>query len=45
MHVHASALDFLIVAAYTLIFSFLWRMTAARCSESALGKAMAAVYS
>jgi len=45
MHVHASALDFLIVGAYTLIFSFLWRLLAARCSESALGQGMAAVYS
>lgn len=43
MHVHASALDFLIIGAYMVIFSFIWRLIAARLSDSAFGKAMGAV--
>lgn len=43
MHVHASALDFLVVMAYLVIGSFLWRQLAARMSESPIGKAMGAI--
>lgn len=43
MHVHASALDFLVVGAYIVIFSFLWRQIAARLSEGPIGKAMGAI--
>jgi len=43
MHVHASALDFLIFVAYSIIFGFIWRLAAARWSDSPVGKAMAFV--
>lgn len=36
-----SALNVLIIGASVLIFSFLWRMAAARWSESPIGQAMA----
>lgn len=44
VHVHASVLDFLVTAAYVLIFSFVWRLLAAKLSEKPLGQAMAAVF-
>ena len=37
--------EFLTVAAYVLIFTYLWRAAAARLAERPAGKAMAAVYS
>ncbi len=43
VHVHASALDFLVVAAYMLIFTFIWRLVAAKLADRPLGQAMAAV--
>ena len=43
-----SALNFLIIGAMVVIFSFLWKMGAAslvrRNSDSPVGKAMAAIY-
>lgn len=41
MHVHASALDFLIFAAMTVIFGFIWRLMAAKWADRPMGKAMA----
>lgn len=43
MHVHASALDFLVVGAYLVIFSFLWRQIAGRFADRPIGKAMGAI--
>jgi hypothetical protein len=43
MHVHASALDFLVFVAYSIIFGFFWRLMAARWADKPLGKAMAFV--
>lgn len=34
MHVHASALEFLIFAAYAVIFGFLWRSAAQALGRS-----------
>lgn len=45
MHVHTSVLDFLIVAAYVVLFSTLWRLIAARNAENSFGKAMGAIFS
>jgi hypothetical protein len=38
-----SALNVLIIGASVIIFSFLWRMAAARMSTSATGQAMATI--
>ncbi len=45
VHVHASAIDFTIVAAYVVIFAFLWRFVAAKLAAngSPLGDAMLAL--
>lgn len=46
-HVHVGAVEFLTTVAYVLIFTFLWRIAAAKLAEkhpTAAG-AMAAVYS
>lgn len=45
MHLHVSVLDFLVTAAYVILFSTLWRLLAARWSENSFGKAMGAIYS
>lgn len=44
MHVHISVLEFLTVAAYLIIFGFLWRSAAAAYADRPLGKAMATIY-
>jgi hypothetical protein len=38
-----SALNFVTIACMVVIFSFLWRMLAARWSENSAGQAMAAI--
>jgi hypothetical protein len=38
-----SALNVIIIGLSVIIFSFLWRMAAARLSDSATGQAMAAI--
>jgi hypothetical protein len=38
-----SALNFLIVAAFTIIFMFMWRNLAARWSERPIGQAMGSI--
>lgn len=43
MHVHVSALSFLVTAAYIIIFAALWRWIAARNSQNPVGQAMAAI--
>lgn len=37
--------EFVVVACYVLIFTFLWRALAAKYAEQPIGRAMAAVYS
>lgn len=44
MHVHVSPVEFLSVAAYMVIFGFLWRSLAARLSDNKVGQAMAFIY-
>lgn len=43
VHLHVSVLDFLIVLAYLVIASFLWRVTAAHLSDKPIGAAMGAL--
>lgn len=43
-HVHISALSFLIVALYVIIFGIIWRTVSARFSESNIGKAMSTIF-
>lgn len=38
-----SALNFVTVACFVVIFSFFWRMAAAKLSERPVGQAMAAI--
>lgn len=40
MHLHASAIDFLVFTAYLIIASFILRQIANRYSDSAIGKAI-----
>lgn len=44
MVVNISAVNFMVTAAYLVIFGFLWRSLAAKWSEKPLGKAMAYIY-
>lgn len=46
-HVHVGVVEFLTVVAYVLIFTYLWRVLAARLAEKYpnLAGAMAGVYS
>lgn len=44
MHVHISPVEFLAVAAYLIIFGFLWRTLAARLADKPIGQAMAYIY-
>lgn len=37
--------EFVVVACYVLIFTFLWRALAATLADKPIGRAMAAVYS
>ena len=41
--IQPSTLNVLIIGMSVIIFSFLWRMAAARMSESPVGQAMAAI--
>jgi hypothetical protein len=43
VHIHASALDALVVIAYMVIGLFLLRQLAARLSERPIGKAIASI--
>lgn len=43
-HLHISALNFLIVALYIIIFGIAWRTISTRYSETSLGKAMSVIY-
>lgn len=42
--IQPSALNFLIVAAYIIIFGFMWRTLAAKWSERPVGQGMAYVF-
>lgn len=44
MSIRIGAVDFVVVAAYLIIFGFLWRSLAAKWSERPIGKAMAYIY-
>lgn len=44
MHVHVSALEFVIFALYLIIFGAAWRWVAAKNSENSIGQAMAFIY-
>lgn len=44
VHVHVSALEFFVTAAYIIVFGFLWRSLAARWSERPVGQAMAYIF-
>lgn len=44
MHVHASALDALVILAYMIILGAAWRTVAANKSDTALGRGMAFIY-
>lgn len=41
--IHVGVVEFAIVAAYVLIFTFLWRNAAAKLADKPIGRAMAAV--
>lgn len=43
-HVHISALSFLVVALYIVIFGIVWRTVSARFSDTSFGKAMSIIY-
>lgn len=43
-HVHISALAFLTVALFIIMFGVAWRTVATRYSDTAVGKAMAYIY-
>lgn len=43
-HVHVSALSFLIVALYIIIFGIVWRFIATRNSDNNVGKAMSVIF-
>lgn len=42
--IQPSALNFLIVSAYIIIFGFMWRALAARWADKPIGQAMAYAY-
>lgn len=44
MHVHVSAISFLITALYVIIFGFIWRALSMKWHENAVGKAMAVIF-
>ncbi len=44
MHVHISPVEFLTVAAYVILFGFLWRTLSMRWADKPVGKAMAYIY-
>lgn len=44
MHVHASAFDFMVFAAYLIIFGFLWRTLSIKLADRKVGQAMAFVF-
>jgi hypothetical protein len=43
-HVHVSALSFLIVALYIIVFGIVWRFVSTRYSDTAVGKAMSVIF-
>lgn len=45
MHVHVGPAEFLVTAAYVLIFTYFWRALAAALADRPIGAAMAGVYS
>lgn len=44
-HVHVGLVEFITVACYVVIFTFLWRVLTAKLSDRPLGRGMAAAYS
>lgn len=43
-HLHVSALSFLIVALYIIIFGIAWRFLSTRYSDTNVGKAMSVIF-
>jgi hypothetical protein len=43
-HVHVSALSFLIVALYIIVFGITWRFLSTKFSDSPVGKAMGVIF-
>lgn len=43
-HVHISALTFLIIALYVIIFGIVWRVISTRFADTTVGKAMSVIY-
>ncbi len=41
MHLHVSAMSFLVTAAYVVILQFFWRLAAVRWADRPMGKALA----
>lgn len=44
LHVHISPVEFLVTAAFIVIFGFLWRSLSAKWADKPVGKAMAFIY-
>lgn len=44
MHVHVSAVEFLVTSAYIILFGFLWRWIAAQNAGNKWGQAMAYIF-
>lgn len=44
MTLHASVIEFLITAAYIVIFGFIWRWASSQLHDSPWGKAMGYIY-
>jgi hypothetical protein len=44
MQIRVSALDFVVVGCYVIIFGFLWRSLAAKLADKPIGKAMAYIF-
>lgn len=43
-HLHISALNFLVVALYIIVFGIVWRTISTRYSDTTIGKAMSVIY-
>lgn len=44
MHIHVGALDFMITAAYVIIFAYIWRSISCYFADRKLGQAMAFIF-
>lgn len=44
MHIHVGALDFMITAAYIIVFAYIWRSASIYLADRKLGQAMAFIF-